>query len=99
MVVLFRQQSHRVADADALGALGDGPVQDFGGGAVGKLVQEMVFDRPEIVEPNLVAQFRLGHDLVVAVALDARIVGLGYLNLIHHAEFHGCFLPTIKAQQ
>jgi hypothetical protein len=60
---------------------------------MGKLGQEMVLHGPKIVEPYLIAQLHLGHYLVVAVSFYAGIVGFGYLNLIHHAEFHVWFLP------
>ena len=53
VVVLRRQQRHGVADADALGALGDGAVEHFRRGAVGELPQEVVFHRPEVLEANL----------------------------------------------
>ena len=92
VVVLPRQQGHGVPDADALGALGDSAVEDFGGRAVGELPQEVVLDRPEVVEADLVGQVHLGQHLLVAFRLDAGVVGFGNLDFIHQAEFHTSFL-------
>src|SRR5215813_3677232 len=93
VIVLARQQGDGVANANPLGALGESPVEDFRGRTVGKLPQEMVLYRPEVLEPDLIGQFDLGHDLFVALLLDAVIVGFGYLNFIHEPEFHRHVLP------
>ena len=93
VIVLTRQQGDGVADANALGALGDGPVEDFRGRAVGKLTQEVMLYGPEVLEADLIGQLGLGHDLLVALMLDAVMVGFGYLNLVHEAEFHGHVSP------
>src|SRR5437870_1138503 len=53
----------------------------------------MVLYRPEVLEADLIGQLDLGHDLFVALLLDAVIVGFGYLNFIHEPEFHGHVLP------
>ena len=75
VVVLRRQQGHGVADADALGALGDGAVEHLGRGTVGELPQEVVFHRPEVLEADLVGQVHLGQHLLVALRLDAGVMG------------------------
>src|SRR5262249_8051833 len=54
----------------------------------------MVLDRPEVLEADLVGQLDLGHDLFVALLLDAIVVGFGYLNFIHEPEFHGHVPPA-----
>ena len=56
----------------------------------------MVLYRPEVLEADLIGQFDLGHDLFVALLLDAVIVGFGYLNFIHEPEFHGHVLPQAR---
>ena len=93
VIVLARQQGDGVANANPLGALGEGPVEDFRGRAVGKLPQEVVLYRPEVLEADLIRQLDLGHDLFVALLLDAVIVGFRYLNFIHEPEFHGHVCP------
>ena len=40
------------------------------------------------VEADVVDEFSLGHDLVVALVFDARGMGLGDLDFVHQAEFH-----------
>ena len=77
VIVRAGQQGDGVADADALGALGNRAVQHLGRGTVGELPQEVVLHRPEVVEPHVVGQLNLGHDLLVPLGLDAGIVGLG----------------------
>src|SRR5678815_1849432 len=69
VIVLTRQQGDGVADANALGALGDGPVEDFWSRAVGKLTQEVVLYGPEVLKADLIGQLGLGHDLLVALML------------------------------
>src|SRR4029453_6909889 len=96
VIVLARQQGDGVANANPLGALGESPVEDFRGRTVGKLPQEMVLYRPEVLEADLIGQLDLGHDLLVALLLDAVIVGFGYLNFIHEPEFHGHVLPQAR---
>jgi hypothetical protein len=59
VIVLTRQQGDGVADANALGALGDGPVEDFRGRAVGKLTQEVMLYGPEVLEADLIGQLGL----------------------------------------
>ena len=88
VVVLAGQQRHGVAYADAAGALGQGSVQHLGGRAVGKFIQEVVLHGPEVVEPFLIGQFHLGHDLFVTLLFHAGIVGFRNLYFIHQAEFH-----------
>ena len=94
VVVLGWQQGHGVADADALGALGDGAVEHFGGGAVGELAQEVVLHGPEVLEADLVGQVHLGQHLLVALRFDAGVMGLGNLDLIHQAKFHASILAS-----
>src|SRR5262249_18301446 len=48
MVILAWQEGYRVANANALGALGESPVEDFWGRAVGKFPQEVMLHRPEV---------------------------------------------------
>src|SRR6266853_497300 len=86
------QEGHRVANANPLGALRDGPVEDFRRRAVGKFPQEVVLDRPEVRKADLVSQFHLGHHLLVALLLDAVIVGFWYLDFIHEPKLHGSVL-------
>ena len=96
VVVSAGQQGNGVADADALGALGDGPVQHLRRGAVGELPQEVVLHRPEVVKANIVGKLHLGHDLLVPVSLDARVVGFGDLDFVHQSEFHNAFSSDRK---
>ena len=88
MVVLAWQQRDGVADADALGALGDGAVQNFRSGTVGELCQEVVLNRPEIVEPHFVGQVYLGQHLLVPFLLNAGVVRFRNLDFVHQAKFH-----------
>src|SRR5262249_48849047 len=92
MIILARQEGDRMADANPLGALGEGAVENFRGRAVGKFPQEVVLYRPEILEADLVSQFHLGHDLLVALVLDAVIVGFWHLDFIHEPKLHGSVL-------
>src|SRR5712692_3671586 len=48
----------------------------------------MMLDRPEMIEANLVSQFRLRHDLLVAVTLDSVVVRFTNLDFIHEPELH-----------
>src|SRR5262245_1207252 len=92
MVILTRQEGYRVANANALGALGEGPVEDFRGRAVGKFPQEVVLYRPEVRKADLVSQFHLGHHLLVALLLDTVIVGFWHLDFIHEPKLHDAVL-------
>ena len=92
MVVLRRQQRHGVADADVLCALRNGAVQHLRRRAVRELLQKMVLNRPEMVEPHLIGKRHLLENLLVNVPFDSRVMGFGNLNLIHKPEFHGFIL-------
>ena len=52
----------------------------------------MVLHRPEMVEPHFIRKCYLLKDLFIHVPFDARVMGLGNLNLIHKPEFHGFIL-------
>src|SRR6266571_2419624 len=60
--------------------------------AVGKFPQEVVLYRPEVRKADLVSQFHLGHHLLVALLLDAVIVGFWHLDFVHEPKLHGSVL-------
>jgi hypothetical protein len=89
MVILARQQGHRMADANPLGTLGDGAIEDFWGRTVRKLPQEVMFHGPEVLEADRIRQLDLGHHLVIALLLDPVVVGFWDLDFTHEPELHG----------
>ena len=48
--------------------------------------------RPEVMETDLIRQLDLGHDLFVALLLDAVIVGFWHLDFIHEPKLHDTVL-------
>ena len=57
--VMVGQDADAVADADLFGDAAQGAENSVLGGGAGKAGQEVVFHKPEVVEPNLVGEFAL----------------------------------------
>src|SRR5262245_60084638 len=87
MIVGKRQQSHAVADLDALGPRRHRPVQHLGRRAVRELAEEMMLDGPEVGEPDFVAAYRLGEHRMIGVALRSRAPWSRNGDLIEQAKF------------
>ncbi len=94
MVVLAGQQGHRVTDANPFGALRERTVQHLWRRAVGEFPQKMVLNGPEVIEPDVVREFHLGHDLIVTLLLNPLVVGFRNLNFVHQPEFHMSILSA-----
>ena len=89
-VVEVRQHDgDTLPDADALRAGGGGGEEDFGRGAVGVLLEEMVLDGPCLVEPKLVGELDLRERVVVDLALGIGTPWAADGELVEDAEFHG----------
>ena len=89
MVVGLRQQAHAVADADVLGAGGDGAVEHLGVRAVRVLLEEVVLDGPEGMEAGLLAEHRLLERVLVRGVLLAVRERLRHRDLVEQRELHG----------
>ena len=88
MVVLAWQQRDGVADADALGALGDGAVQNFRSGTVGELCQEVGAQPSRNSRTPLRRPGLPGQHLLVPFLLNAGVVRFRNLDFVHQAKFH-----------
>ena len=88
VVVVGDHLADAVAEPDALGAGGGGGQEHVGGRAVRVFLQEMVLDRPGVVEPQPVGQLDLGQRVLHQLVLVVGTPGLGQLQLVEDAEFH-----------
>ena len=88
VVVGLGHEPHAVAESDALGPRGDGPVEHLGVGAVRVLLQEVVLHRPEGVPPVLVPGDRLLERVLVGAVLAVGVPRLGHRDLVEQGEFH-----------
>ena len=85
-----RQQAHAVADADAVGVLGQAGQKDLGGRRERVALQEVVLDLPHVVEAHLLGQDALLEGLPVRLLLAGPVLeGLGPADLVDEAELHG----------
>jgi hypothetical protein len=62
------------------------------------LLEEMMFDRPGVVDAQPVGQLDLRQRLLEQFVLGALGPGLGQLQLVEHAEFH-CRAPIAGLRQ
>jgi len=69
-------------DMDLPGPRRGGGQKDLGRRGVGVLLQEMVLVGPEVVEAQLVRQFRLGQRLMDQAVFGVVVPGPGKLQLI-----------------
>jgi len=89
VVVRRGEEAHAVPDADVLGTRRDRAVEHFGVRAVRVLLEEVVLDRPERVEPDLVTEDRLLEGVLVGLVLGVGLPGLGHRDLVEESELHG----------
>src|SRR5277367_2025839 len=88
VVELEGQQADAVGDADVFGALADGTVKDFGRGAVGVFLEEVMLDFPDIVHADAVGEFNLRERLPVNVVLALLVPWARGFHLVKQAELH-----------
>jgi len=88
MVELGHADHDAVADLDALGEHGTGGQEQFGRGAVRVFFEEMMLDRPHVIEDQLVGQLYLLEAVVVDGALLLRRPGTRNRDLVEQAELH-----------
>ena len=88
VVVVGDHLADAVAEPDALGAGGRGGQEHVGGRAVRVFLEEVVLDRPRVVEPQPVGQLDLGQRVLHQLVLVVGTPGLGQLQLVEDAEFH-----------
>ena len=94
VVVVGDHLADAVAEPDALGARGGGGQEHLGGRAVRVLLEEVVLDRPGVVEPEPVGELDLGERVLHQLLLVVGSPGLGQLQLVEDAEFHFAALLT-----
>ena len=94
VVVGLGEQAHAVADAEVLRDRRDVPVEHLGVRAVRVLVEEVVLDGPEGVEPHLVAEAHLLDGLPVRAVLAVARPRLGHRDLVEHRELHARTVAT-----
>ena len=85
-----------VPDADVLGLHGAGGEEQLGRGAVRVLLEEVVLDRPHLVEAQLVGQAHLLERVHVDRALALAVPGTGHGQLVEDAELHRLEPPDVK---
>ena len=93
-----------MTEPDVLGALGERRHHELGGRGVRVLLQEVVLDLEDVVEPELVGQLHLFEHLVVDPALVVRIPavgaeGFGELQLVEEAELHRAPFSANRARR
>ena len=74
-----------MGDANVLGALADGAVEDLGRRAMGVLREEVMLDLPDKVHTDTIGKFNLGQRFPVSVVL---VFGLGRFHFVEQAELH-----------
>ena len=77
-----------VAEADPARALAGGGEEDLGGARVRVLLQEVVLDLPDVVEPEPVGQLHLLERVGQQLGLVGLALGAGELVLVEEAEPH-----------
>ena len=80
-----------MADANPLGALRGGPVGDFGEPSSGKIPASGA-PPSEVRKTDFVSSSTWAITLLVALLLDAVIVGFWHLDFIHEPKLHGSIL-------
>ena len=88
VVVVRDDLADAEADADALGLGRQRREEHVGGRAVGVLLEEVVLDRPGVVDAQLVGQDDLLGGLLDDAVLRLVVPRLGQLELVHHPELH-----------
>src|SRR5205807_499121 len=88
VVVGLGHQAHSVADANPIGAGGDGPVEDLGVRAVGELGEKVVLDRPHRVPAEAVCGDRLLEGVLIGAPLAALVPGTSDWDLVEKGEPH-----------
>src|SRR5947209_17533611 len=88
MVVGLRHQAQAVAEADALGAGGDGAVENFGVRAVRVLREEVVLHRPEGVPAEAITGDGLLDRVLIGPQLALLVPRAGDGDLVEEGEAH-----------
>jgi len=88
MVVIGRHQGDAVTQANALGALRAGGEKHFGRGGVRILLEEVVLDLPDVVDPQTIGELDLVKRLLIKTQLGLLAPGLRQLVLVEQSEFH-----------
>ena len=91
-LVLRHARDDTVADADALGLHRAGGEEEVGRGAVRVLLEEVVLDRPDVVEAQFVGEAHLLQRVLVGLSFRVARPGAGDRELHEQAEFHGHIL-------
>ena len=95
MVILAWQAGRPRGQCESAWCAGRWPRRGLPGPSSGKIpARSGAPPSRSTAKPTSSASSTWAIDLLVALLLDAVIVGFGYLNFIHEAEFHGrCVLP------
>jgi hypothetical protein len=88
MIELRHADHDAVADLDVLGQDGAGGEEQLGRRAVGIFLEEMVFDRPDMLEAQRVGELHLFEAIVVDRALLLGRPGARNGDLVEQAELH-----------
>ena len=89
VVELWRRQNDAVAEADPLRALATGGQEDLRRRRVAVLLEEVVFDLPDVLEPQRVGQLDLFEGIVQQAMFGAVSPGSTHLMLVEDTELHG----------
>ena len=89
-----RQLDDAVGESDLLRPLAGGGEEDFRGGGMGILLQEMVLDLPGVVVSELVRELDLGERVLEQIVFSVRGPGSGKLMLVEDSELHGGLLVS-----
>ena len=76
-----------MAQADVLGPLRRGGEEDLGGGGVGVLLEEVMFDFPGVVDAEIVGELDLIEGVLEELLLLTLAPGLGQLVFVEDPNF------------
>ena len=98
MIVVGDHLSDAVTEPDALGARGGGGEEYLRGRAVRVFLEEMVLDRPGVIDAELIGELDLRQRVVHQPPLVVGPPRLGQLQLVEHAELHRAVVPLPLSQ-
>ena len=88
VVVTGRHEHDAVAETDVGGALGTGGQEHLRRGPMGVFLEEVMLDRPDRVDAELICELDLVQRLLEQAELGVLVPGTGELVFVEDSEFH-----------
>src|SRR5438128_286343 len=88
MIKVERQEADAMRYSDVAGALGHSTIKDFGRRTMRVLLEKMMLDFPNIVDPDTVGEFNLRERLPISIVFAQCMPRARGLHFIKQAEFH-----------